>query len=55
MLVSYLVYSLTLKTEATCSFETSIDFYRTTRRYILEDINLHNHSCENLLPYKAVT
>jgi hypothetical protein len=30
LLVSWLVYSSTLKTEATYSFETSVDFHRTT-------------------------
>jgi hypothetical protein len=40
--------SSTLKMEVTCSFETSVDFQRTTRRYIPEDSTLHNHLCENL-------
>jgi hypothetical protein len=35
-LVSCLAYSSTLKMEAICSSETSNDFQRTTRRYILE-------------------
>jgi hypothetical protein len=35
-LVSCLAYSSTLKMEATCSSETSVDFQRTTRRYIPE-------------------
>jgi hypothetical protein len=42
-----------LKMEATCSFETSVDFRRTTRRYIPEDIPLHIHRCENLKSYKG--
>jgi hypothetical protein len=37
--------------EATCSSETSVNFQRTTRRYILEDRTLHNHRCENLKSY----
>jgi hypothetical protein len=37
MLGSCLVYSSTLKMEATCSIETSVDFQRTARRYIPED------------------
>jgi hypothetical protein len=37
--------------EAVCSPETSVDFYRTTRRYIPEDCTLHNHRCENLKSY----
>jgi hypothetical protein len=46
-LVSCLSYSSTLKMEVTCSSETSVDFRRTTRRYIPEDRALHNHRCEN--------
>jgi hypothetical protein len=34
--------------EATCSTETSVDFQRTTRRYIPEDRTLRYHRCENL-------
>jgi hypothetical protein len=33
--------------KVTCSPETSVDFQRTTRRYIPED-RTHNHRCENL-------
>jgi hypothetical protein len=43
--------NLALKMEATCSHETSVDFQRTTRSYIPEDWNLHNHRCENLKSY----
>jgi hypothetical protein len=38
----------TLKMEAICSSETSVDVQRTTRRYIPEDSTLHDHRCENL-------
>jgi hypothetical protein len=41
-LVSYLAYSSTLKMEATCSSETSVDFQRTTHHYIPEDIILRD-------------
>jgi hypothetical protein len=34
--------------KATCSSETSVDFQRTTWRYVPEDKNLHYHRCENL-------
>jgi hypothetical protein len=53
MLVSYLAYSytLTLKIEATCSSETSVDFQRTTRCYILGDRTLHNNCCKNVKFY----
>jgi hypothetical protein len=40
-----------LKIEAICSFETSVEFKRTTRCYIPEDSTLHNHRCENLKSY----
>jgi hypothetical protein len=33
------------------SSETSVNFQRTTRRYIPEDITLHAHLCENLNSY----
>jgi hypothetical protein len=46
-----LAYSSTLKMEATCSCETSVDFQRTTLRYIPEDRTLYNHCCENLKFY----
>jgi hypothetical protein len=39
-LVSSLAYSSILKTKATCSSETLVDFQLTTRRYIPEDTTL---------------
>jgi hypothetical protein len=61
MIVSCLAYSSTLKMEARCSSETSVDFQRTTRRYIPEDGTLHSYfsfgykasskSIEGLKPY----
>jgi hypothetical protein len=45
--------SSTLKMEAICSSETSVDTQRTTRRYIPEEDTLHNHRCENLKSYKT--
>jgi hypothetical protein len=54
MVVSCLAHSSTLKMEATsCSSETSVDFKRTTWRYISEDMTLHDHLCENLKLYKV--
>jgi hypothetical protein len=41
MLVSWLAYSSTLKKEATCFSEMSVDFQRATRYYIPEDRTLH--------------
>jgi hypothetical protein len=40
--------SSTLKMEAICSSETSVETQRTTRRHIPEDDTLHYHRCENL-------
>jgi hypothetical protein len=45
-------YSSTLKMESTCYSEASVDFQRTTRRYIPEDRTFHNHRCENLKSYR---
>jgi hypothetical protein len=38
---------LTLNVESTCSSEVSVDFQRTTRRYIPEDRTLYNYRYEN--------
>jgi hypothetical protein len=54
MLVSCLVYSLALKIEAIYSCEMLADFQQTARLYILEDITLHNHNCENLRSLKIL-
>jgi hypothetical protein len=50
-LVSCSAYYSTLKMEAICSSEASVDFQRTTRCYIPEDSILYNHRCENLKSY----
>jgi hypothetical protein len=50
-LVSCLAYFSILNMEATRSSETSVDFQRTTRRYIAEDGTFPNHLCENLRSY----
>jgi hypothetical protein len=49
MLVSFLAYSSILKKEATCLFETLVDFQRATRRYIPEGRSLHISICLFLL------
>jgi hypothetical protein len=49
VLVSCSAHFSTLKMEAIS--EMSVDFQRTTRRYIPEDRNLHNHRCENIKYY----
>jgi hypothetical protein len=51
VLVSCLAYTSPLMMDATFSSETSVNFYRTTLHYILEDGNIHNHRCENLISY----
>jgi hypothetical protein len=47
-LFSSLAFSLTLKMEATCLSETSVDFQWSTWCYIPEGRILHNHSYEDL-------
>jgi hypothetical protein len=37
--------------EVACSSERSVDFQRTTQRYIPEYSTLHNHRCENPKSY----
>jgi hypothetical protein len=39
--------------QATCSSATSVDFPRSTRRYIPEDRTLHNQRYEDLKCYKG--
>jgi hypothetical protein len=51
-LISHLFYSPSLKMYAKCPPETSDDFQPTTRSYIPEDGQFHNHRCENLISYK---
>jgi hypothetical protein len=46
-LVSCLAYFSTLKMEAKCSSETSVDFKRITRCCTPENKTPHNHRCEN--------
>jgi hypothetical protein len=50
VLVSCFTYYSTLKKEAICSSETSVDFQRATRRYIPEYKTLHNQRYENRNP-----
>jgi hypothetical protein len=45
--------SSTLKMEAICSSEMSVETRRTTRRHIPEGDTLHNHRCENLKSYSS--
>jgi hypothetical protein len=51
----YLVFaeiiSSTLKMEAICSSETSVETRRNTLCHITEDDTLRNHRCENLKSY----
>jgi hypothetical protein len=51
MIDSCLAYSAILKIVATYSSETSVDFKRTIRRYILKDRILHDLRSENLKSY----
>jgi hypothetical protein len=52
-MVSSLAYSSTLKMEATCSSETSVEFQRNTRHYTPEDRTPLKHLCENLKSYNG--
>jgi hypothetical protein len=51
MLVSCLAYSSTLKMEATCFSEMSVDIQGTTRRHNPEYQTFRNRWCENFKPY----
>jgi hypothetical protein len=51
LLVLAELISSTLKMEAICSSETSIETQRTTRHHIPEYDTLHNYCCENLKSY----
>jgi hypothetical protein len=52
-LVSCLAYSSSLKMEATCSSETSVDSKLTTWRCIPEGRTLHDHNSENLKSFNC--
>jgi hypothetical protein len=52
-LVSCSAYFSTLKTEAICSSETSVDFQWTTRRYIPEDSTLHSPAVRTSNPTRV--
>jgi hypothetical protein len=49
-----MAYFSTLKIEVTCSSEMSVDFQRTTRRYVPEDRTLLKDRYKNLKSYKFV-
>jgi hypothetical protein len=52
MLISYLVYTPTLKIEAIYSSETTLDFHLITWNYISGDTNIHN--AIQFLRHKAI-
>jgi hypothetical protein len=54
MLISRLTYSSTLKMKATCSSETSVDFQRTTRCYISQDIHMEAGSNTSTVTLRVV-
>jgi hypothetical protein len=49
--VCFISFSSTLKMEAACSSETSVNFQRTMHRYIPADRTLNNRRCENFKSY----
>jgi hypothetical protein len=55
MLVSCLAYSSTMNMETICSSQTSVDFQRTTTRYIPRGRTLQNHRRENLKSYSLTS
>jgi hypothetical protein len=48
------IIASTLKMEAICSSETSVDTQWTTQRYIPKVNTLYYHCCENLKLYKLL-
>jgi hypothetical protein len=52
---AFIAYSSTLKMEAICSTGTSVDFHRTTWRYIPENRTLHIHLCGNLIQHGSIS
>jgi hypothetical protein len=52
---SGLAYSEILEVDATCSFQTPVDFQRTIRRYIPEDMTLYNRRCGNFNSYSGLS
>jgi hypothetical protein len=49
LLPGYFLYFISnTKMERVCSFRMSVNFYRTTRRYIVDGSYVRNHYCENL-------
>jgi hypothetical protein len=43
----WLLPSSTIKKEAICASETSVDFHRTTQLYDPDNITLQSHRCKN--------
>jgi len=41
--------SWTLKMEAASSYEALVTIYRLTQHHVPDGLNLHQHSCENLI------
>jgi hypothetical protein len=54
MLISCLAYFLTMKMEAKCSFDMSVDIQQTTRCYIPKCRTFHNHLREHLKKKNSV-
>jgi hypothetical protein len=54
-LVSCVAFSSTLRMEATCSSETSVDFQRTPGQSFPKDITHHNHRCKKFKSYINIT
>jgi hypothetical protein len=55
LLIACLAYCSTLKMESVFSSETSLNFYRTTRRHVPWDGTLHSYRCESLISNITLT
>jgi hypothetical protein len=47
-------WQIILMMEAVSTFETSVNFYQTTRRNVPEGCHLHTRRCKNLKSHYAI-
>jgi hypothetical protein len=46
---------MTLMRKAICLFETSVAIYQLKRSNVAEDLNVHQHDCENFRSRKIIS
>jgi hypothetical protein len=46
---------MTLMKKAICLFETSVAIYQLKKRNVTEDLNVHQHGCENFRSRKIIS